>query len=178
MTATRCRQVRSGGSEGPEGSGAAREGSAVPLGIGAPGRSGAHGASGVSPRCLWRVPGGFLLSEGCFQLNRNCIPSPPPADASPPSPPGCCRRRARGLPGPGAGEQEVRAAPCAGGLFARWGAHGAGAVFVRCPRVFITRCAGEGRRKILGSHCARAGAQSGTMPRETPAGTGDSGCLP
>lgn len=144
-----------------------------PLGIGAPGRARAHGASGVSPRCLWCFPGGFLLSAGWFQLNRNCIPSPPPADASPPSPPGCCRRRARGLPGPGGGSSSL----CRW-LFAGWGAHGAGALFVRCPRVFITRRAGSRRRKILGSRCARAGARSGTMPRETLAGMGDGGCLP
>lgn len=83
-----------------------------PLGIAAPGRSGAHGAVGVSSPCLWRVPGGFLRSAGCFQLNRNCIPLPSSSRRFPAVPSGLLPQEGSGLAGdPELGSRRWGAAP-------------------------------------------------------------------
>lgn len=128
MIATRCRQVRSEGFGGfrrvggGPGRAARYQGEPRPLGIGAPGRNGAQGAAGVSTRCLWHVPGGFLRSAGCFQLNRNCIPLPSSSRRFPAVPSGLLPQEGSVFAGdPELGSRGRGAAPCAGRLFAGWG---------------------------------------------------------
>lgn len=68
------------------------------------------------------LPGGFLLSAGCFQLNRNCIPLPSSSRRFPAVPSGLLPQEGSELAGDAElGSRSWGAALCAGGVRAGWG---------------------------------------------------------